>query len=44
MKKKKINEQDAYEYIRLLSMKKRTSMKKIAELLILSYQDMPDAK
>ena len=44
MKKKKINEQDAYEYIRLLSMKKRTSMKKIAEILILSYQDMPDAK
>ncbi|MFA6808039.1 MAG: response regulator [Eubacteriales bacterium] len=35
MKDRKINAKDAYEYIRLLSMKKGVPMKKIAELLIL---------
>lgn len=36
MKERDIDEKDAYEYIRLLSMKKGVPMKKIAELLILS--------
>ncbi|HHV65711.1 MAG TPA: response regulator [Peptococcaceae bacterium] len=36
MKERNISEKDAYEYIRLLSMKKGVPMKKIAELLILS--------
>lgn len=38
MKENNLTEQEAYEYIRVLSMNKRSAMKEIAEAVILNYE------
>lgn len=40
MKKENMDENKAYEYIRDLSMKKRNTMKNVAQLIIISYENM----
>lgn len=40
MEKNKISEQEAYEYMRMISMSKRIPMKKVSELILVSYEHL----